>query len=457
MLPRTVHGPLAGFACFLLLVWSSVAFAGGTQANELAGRGGPVADSARGLFGNPAAIGPIDGISTDFDLQVEIRDQSHGRDTTLAQSKGGETFETVGSSTVRTYPSFAYASDLGLDWFTLGFGVSLPWRYGTDWPTDGAQRYHSIFVQSTGIALSPTVAISPLDWLHLGASFHYTIAEYESYRAADLGRIVARQEGVDPESVPDEDPGNEGREFLEFNEGVPRWSAGLTLTPGDVRIGAAYHSGASMELDGTYRLVVPNNTFYQQQFGGDVERQATLRTSRPSSVRLGVAWSASKALEVYGHGEWTRWSTVDELDLDVEEPSGGGFPGAGGSPSSSGGGGSARDFGRNQTLDWRDAFGIRLGGRYRLNSTFALDGELGFETSAIPDERLDPRILDASKVTAAAGLRWRTSDAVSFRFGYQHVQHLSRTVRETRVEPPSTGSYKQWIGIAETGFSYHFQ
>ncbi len=449
-----------GWVAIVVLVWGSSAWAGGTQAQELAGRGGPVTNSARGLFANPAAIGPIDGISTDFDLQLEWRNQSHERDTTSVRSEGGETFESVGSSTIRAFPSFAYASDLGLDWFQLGFGASVPSRYATDWPTDGAQRYHSIFLQFRGIALTPSVAVSPLDWLHVGASFSYTLVEYRSYRATDLGPVVARQEGADPESVPAEASGNEGREHLEFSAGVPRWAAGVTLTPGDVRIGAAYHSGASLELDGTYQLFVPRNDYYQRRFGGNVERDATLSTRRPGSVRLGVAWSPDETWEVYGHGEWTRWSTVDRIELDLESSSGGGFGGGGSTGGANGGASndSARsNLGRRRELDWQDAFNVRLGGRYRLDGTWTLDGEVGFETSALPESQLNPRLLDAAKVVAAAGVRWRASETTSFRIGYQHVQHLARTVQQTDIDPPASGTYRQWIGIAETGFSYHFR
>jgi long-subunit fatty acid transport protein len=418
--------PLAAAIAALWVGLSPVS--GHAQSPMSADRGGfagPAGDSARAVSANPAAMGVIDGMSLDLDHTLKLRSQT-------AEIDGDE----ASMFAVQSDPRVAAASDLGTEWLHAGLVGSVPRRYGSDWPTDGSQRFDSIFHRTRGIDLKGALSASPLDWLHVGGSVSFIQAEYRSYRAADMGPIVAQQEGVDPSSVPRQHPGNEGREFLDFSGRTFGWSAGVSLTPGDLRIGAAYHAPVSLDIEGSYELYVPRNDYYQERYGGDINRDATLETRWPDRIEAGAAYQIGDGHEVFANATWRRWSTVDAIDIDVED------------------GDSDYEFDRREELDLNDTVTARLGGRYRLTPRLAVDATVGFATSPIPDEQLTAEVLDLAEARAAVGARWRMADGVTLRAGYQHVHSFSRTTDPSADAAGTAGTYGQELGLVETSVSF---
>ncbi len=389
------------------------------------GFAGPVDDSPRAIDSNPAAMGLIDGHALDLDHTLKLRSQGFDSDD-------GE----ASMFAVQSDPRIAAASDLGTDWLHAGLVGSVPRRYGSDWPTDGPQRFDSIFHRTRAITIEPAVALSPVDWLHFGGSVGLVQGEYRSYRAADVGRMTAEQEGADPSTVAARDPSNEGREFLDFNGRTFGWSAGLAVTPGDFRLGAAYHGPVSIDFEGSYELYVPRNDYYQSRYGGDVNRDATLRTRWPGRLEVGAAHRLGGGHEVFAHATWTHWSTVDALEIDVDDGDG------------------EHEFDRREKLDLNDAFSARLGGVYRLSNRLALDATLGAATAAIPSEHLTAEVLDTTRANAALGARWRMADGVTLRAGYQHVHFFSTSTDPGDDETGTAGTYRQTLGLVETSLSF---
>lgn len=430
-------GKLVLGAALVALMWPASALAGGFQSTDVAGRGGPTAASARGLTANPGTMGLVEGTSTDFDLQLALRPQSFARDGEDAE---GQPYDTASSFTARAYPEFAHVSSLGVDWFRLGFALELPFRYSSDWPTDGAQRYHSIFEDVTAISLSPAVGFRPTEWLSVGASVSYQLVDYRSYRAFDFGPLVAREEGVDPQTVPSEDPGNEGRESMEFIGEAFGWSAGAVFTPGDLRIGVAYHSPVNLELDGTYELFIPKNQYYQRRYVQDVSRSAQLNSRLPSEVRAGVSWAFSDKHRLWADVAWTHWSIVDEMAVEFDQEQQGG-----------------PDVDPTREMDWNDTFEVRGGGRFPLADTLDMNAEAGFETSAIPNEQLTARVIGGSKVMGSVGLDWQLGELLTLHAGYQHVFHFPRSVEDSEATPPADGDYMHNVALVNTGLSYRFR
>jgi long-chain fatty acid transport protein len=410
--------------------------AGGVRATDHANSAGTVADDAGGVGLNPGAMGLVEGTGSTLDLQLSLRHQTYHR---RGRNSQGADYEKADSLTVRAYPTFNHVSDLGTDWFRLGFSVRVPFQYSSDWPTDGAQRYENIFHDVTAINLTPAIGFRPVEWLSFGASFSYVLADYRSYRAYDFGNRVAREEGVDPDTVPDEDPGNEGRQYMNFTGEAFGWSAGLALSPGDVRVGLAYHSPIDLELSGDYELYPPNNTYYDRRYGGTISRSAELRTRWPSEVRAGVAWEVSKTGEIWLDAAWTHWSMVDERVVDVEETQG------------------ETSYDTRETYDWNDTLEVRLGGYFGVAEDWRVHGEVGFESTAIPPGQLSPRVVDAPKIMAGAGVGWDISELLTLQLGYQHVYYIPREVppRDAGSTPP--GQYTQHRALIETGLSYQFQ
>lgn len=421
---QTATPLVAGLLGLCLIAVPTIGSAQTTKTVEQGGSAGPVSETARVVGTNPSGMGTIDGIDLDLDHSLHLRSQSFEADDDRAESL-----------VLQSNPSVAFVSDLGTDLVRVGFYGALPRRYGSAWPTDGPQRHDSIFHRVRDIHLTAAAAVSPLDWLHLGGSVRAVQAEYRSYRAADLAPIVAKQEGVDPETVPRRDPGNEGREYLDFNGRTLGWTAGATVTPGRLRIGAAFHAPVDLELQGSYKMYLPRNEYYADRYGGDVNRDATLETRWPARVDAGLAYEIRENVEVFGNVGWEAWSSVDAVAVDVEQPE------------------DSDDFDRRERLELRDSFEVRAGGLFELENGLGVDATLGAETSPLPPGELTARVLDMPKVLAGLGVRWPVAEGVGLRTGYQHLHYFSKTTDPSDGESGTPGRYTHTVGMVETSVS----
>ena len=137
----------AALALLVLLVPQS-ALAGGLQAPDRSGDAGPVERSSRVVSSNPAAMGFIDGFAVGLSNALTLRTQ---------RFEPEDDGEAARSTTLQTYPYVSHVNDAGTDWLHAGFTAELPWRYGADWPTDGPQRFDSIFRNVKAVHLTPAM------------------------------------------------------------------------------------------------------------------------------------------------------------------------------------------------------------------------------------------------------------------------------------------------------------
>src|SRR6185503_6474083 len=98
-------------------------------------------------------------------------------------------------------------------------------------------------------------------------------------------------------------------------------------------------------------------------------------------------WRTSPTVELRAFGDVTRWSNLEaqcltKNDQPYAEPCG--VVPATGAPVV--GSGTVTYVYRG----WRDTFGARLGGSYWTSPDLELFAGLGFESSAVPDNSLDP-------------------------------------------------------------------
>lgn len=422
-------GASTAVACFVVaqLVVPTPATAQSPGSVDQGDHAGAVDTSPRVVDSNPAGLAMVDGVAMRLDHTLQLRSQSF--------ESGGERADMF---RYQSDPSVAFASDLATERFRVGFVGSLPRRYGSAWPSDGPQRYDSIFHRVRDFHFTAAGAFSPVDWLHVGASASFVQAEYRSYRAADMARFVAREEGLDPDEMPQKEAGNEGREFLDFSGRTFGWSAGVTATPGNFRVGASYHGPIPLEMEGKYELYVPQNEFYRDRYGGDVGRDATLETRWPGRIEAGVAYELDADAELFARVDWAHWSTVDERVLEVDESD------------------SNRDFGRRVALDLNDTVDVRVGGEYALRPWLKLDASLGAGTASTPSGELTARVVELPKAQASVGARLRLASGAYLRTGYQHVQYLPTRAEPTDRQGGTAGTYRQTLGLVESSLSFRF-
>ena len=71
--------------------------------------------------------------------------------------------------------------------------------------------------------------------------------------------------------------------------------------------------------------------------------------------------------------------------------------------------------------EFQDSVSVRTGGDYTFGEALTLRGGAFYETSAVPQKRIDVSQVDGPKIGLSAGATWR-SGRWDLAFGYTHVQ-----------------------------------
>ncbi len=421
------------------LAGAAEARAGGFLIPKIGGdTAGPSVGGPAAIFWNPGAIGLIDGTILLIDNNFFLRSATFTRDTTGA-GPDGQLFETADLLALNAQPTLAITSDLDQQKFTFGLGLYAPFGASSTWEDPaGAQRFQSIFGGITSIYVSPTAAYSPSKDFHLGASVSYVRTSLTSYRALDMGPLIAGFTGAD---VPPEQAGNEGRALLDFGGNAFAWSVGAAWNIDTVTLGLSYASEVDITMKGKLGVFAPRNDFFQNLLGGDLDEPATLKTTWPRALRTGATWWLDDKWTLSVNAEWVQWSLYDKIVVDVKNDNVAGLG----------------NFDQEQINAWQDTLGLRMGARYSLSPDTMLFGGFGGESGAIPIKRLDPSIFDATKIGAAFGASWKLSETTLFSVGYNHLFYLPAIVNETEVTPPPTGIHTQQVGVLNTNLLWRLQ
>src|SRR5690606_21003775 len=113
----------------------------------------------------------------------------------------------------------------------------------------------------------------------------------------------------------------------------------------------------------------------------------------------------------------------------------------------------------NIPRNWNDTYGGRAGATYWLNPTTELTGSLAYDSNAVPDETMDPSLLDMNKGIVTLGGRFQLMDDMKLNVSYSQVVYFEREVdvrerdamgNEIGFSPPSVvpdhaGTYNQMV------------
>lgn len=468
----------------LLALFSVDARAGGFATARFGGEYGHAAsDSPTTIYYNPAglALGTgtrlyVEGLfawrSISYDRPPEaidnIVDPGGGEDGTPSDALGVNSGEAT-LFNVLASPFLGAATDFGVPNLGVGFGFYVPFGGQARWDqnsefagdttfpgaVDGVQRWSTIegTLRSLYISLGGAYRL-PGPGLSFGVSVNAIRSSVSTVRA----RLV---DGTDTVVTANGEVA-EGRSLIEVSALDFSVGAGVTWEPSkDVAIGLSYQSRPSfgeMTLDG--ELI--------NKFGtGTVTNDDVILTQGiPDIVRLGVKFRPTSNLELRLAGDYTRWSAMQDqclVDATLSDTScrlenDGGFVDANndGSPDSPG-------IIVNIHRDWSDTFGVRLGGSYWLSPKFEITASANFDSNAVPDETMDPALLDQNKFLLSAGIGWGIAEQLYLLASYTQVLYVKREI-DVRMAPPpnpsrvpdSAGVYKQNLGFLQLGLQYAF-
>ncbi|MBW2455988.1 MAG: outer membrane protein transport protein [Deltaproteobacteria bacterium] len=439
---------------------ASDATASGLATSRYGGEhGNPISSNPTAIYFNPAAISGLEGTHLYSDTMVMVRDGSYSHAphaTDVAEPAGLEGANTDRASlmNVAVVPTLGATHALGD--FTLGVGFFVPFGGGTSWSENerfagnpsypgavgGAQRWHTLDgrMQLLYWTLAAAYEIPDIG-LSLGVSGSLILSEIASNQART--------------AVADNNLETEGRSLIDVATLAGGFAAGAVFEAleSQLWLGGSYTSRPNVA--GGHRLTgtLKNN------FGSIDEFDAELHQDIPDVIRFGVRYRPVPHLEVRLHGDWTRWSAFEDQCVALSgnpcEPAGAARPPDEPAPL------------QNIRRDWHDAVGVRIGVSYWITPRWETFTGFGYDGNAIPDETLEPSLVDFEDFGFAAGLRVEIiEEHLHGTLCYTHFVNVPRdnadrsetalATESFNLAPDAGGHYTETMGLinasVEVGF-----
>lgn len=266
------------------------------------------------------------------------------------------------------------------------FGLETRWAFGTfptltQIPPAIPGLDHPTQSKLEVIATSPSVTYRVTDALSLAAGIDYYYA-----REATLDTHTIRLSG-------DGDAWG--------------WNLSALFRHGPWSFGAAYRSEASVDIDGTLRVLAPIP-------GRPASQKASVDLDLPSRLQLGVRYAFSPDLAVELDWSRTGWSSFDRLIVK----------------SSNG-----TEI-KNDTNEWDDTNAYRLGLTYHLLPKTQLRAGYTYDETGQGDAYFSGRVPDNDRHLFSLGVGQELAQGWSVDAGYMYVRFKERRFRGDRPYVP---------------------
>ena len=467
---------LAVAMCAGLCGLSADAHASGFAAARFGGPlGNPVSVNPSAIYYNPANLALVDRTQLMLDVNWAYRTSTYerGANAVSPPAVGEHSPEYIAANTGEASvanliysPMLGVATDFNTDIpFGVGFGFYAPFGGQAVWDqatpsdefagaVDGSQRWYTIegTIRTLAFSLGAAYEIEPAR-LSIGFSGSLYLSEVNTIRARNV-------DGTD-------NLFSEGRSLVDVSSTDFGIGAGLTWEGVEDRlwVSTSWQSAPNISGEMVYDGALVN-TFPPNQDTNDIVFTQKL----PDIFRFGARVRPIDDLELRVFGDVTRWNVLEnqciisQNDLGDEDPfefcaiDENGDPPAG------------NPIVQNLNRDWNMAAGVRVGGSYYLNDRIELMLDLGYDGNAIPDETLEPALIDMGKVSAGVGgifqLVGRNNFSMSLATTASNIFYFERDTNGAATasafattnskQPSSEGIYNQNIFLLNTALYFSF-
>jgi len=404
-----------GFA----LIEQSVSSMGTAYANGSAGM-----DDASTLYFNPASMTRLDGknatggahiIRSDVDFSGKGFYNPNNPAIQLSGLSGapiqGDRSENLGL--IAAVPHGAYSHQYN-DQLWFGLSVNGPFGLRTEYDDNWVGRYNAIKSDLITVNINPSIAWKIDEHASVGFGVSAMYADGELTNAVD-GGLVAALRGI-PLPTPWVPGSNtyDGKAKLTGNDWGYGFNLGVLLTPSDsTRLGIAYRSKVDLTIEGdadVSGLPAPLNVL-------NGSKNAKLDLSLPDSLSLSGLHQLTPKWTVMADVTWTKWSTLDQLDVQIQ----------GGTQSVT-------------PLQWNDTTRYAIGAAYQYNESWLFRTGVAYDESPVPDAQLrTARIPDADRTWLSFGANYKANKQLSFDLGYAHLFVDNPDINSADAYDPTTG------------------
>ena len=371
----------------LLLAFSGAASAAGFQLWEQNASGiatsyagsAAVADNASAIYYNPAGMTQLPGIRLSagvVGIKPSFKFSNEGSSGLLGT--GGNGGDAGGWSAV---PNAYFSWQLAPDWF-IGLGISSPFRLSTEYDNNWIGSYQALKSDITTVNYNPSLAWKVNDKVSLGLGLSYQTIDAEMTNMTPVG--LYRFKGDDS---------------------AWGWNVGalFTLSPA-MRVGVSYRSTMSYTLDGNRTLgAVPSTS-------------ANADLKLPDTVILSVWQQVSDNWEAMGDLSFTRWNTLDKLNVR------------------SAAGTETESF--NYDNSWRIAWGAA----YKASDAWKVKFGIAYDRSPTSDDNRTARMPDNNRLWFSFGGQWNGGVYGRIDAGYAYLYIKDPSINQTQTFATPAGA-----------------
>ncbi len=401
--------------------------------------GAAQAQDATTVYFNPAGMTRLKGTQGTAGLQVIVPQAEFSDDGSVhaVLGPGGLGSEESGDAGVIGLVPNLYLTNQLTDNLFLGLGINAPFGLATSYDDDWIGRYHAIDSEIVTLNINPAIAyrFNKTFSVGVGANAQYVKADLSN--ALDFFLMTGGGAAAD------------GKAELVGDDWGFGWNLGFLAELNEgTRIGLHYRSKIKYEVEGEADFSNVPAAVLLPAFGGVPANMAFTDTDVSSDVELPATLSVSLYHEF--NPEWavmfdysrTYWHVLQELRFDFENflPDG------------------------VTTLKWEDSNRYSLGVQYTPsagNWTYRIG--TAFDETPIPNEHYrTPRVPGEDRIWLAVGLGYRSSDNLSFDFGYAHLfvddPQVNKSLTDTENVPRGNlnGSYEACVDIISAQMNWKF-
>jgi len=382
-----------------------------TQGAAALGQGNAVTahtQSPSTIFYNPALMNSLDGTRVEIGTTALLVHRDFDSDQAGQSTSNDADF----------FPSTFYATHKFNDSLSAGLGVFNPFGLGTEWNDNWEGRYLATKSDLTTYNINPVLSYQIIPGLSVAAGVDviFLNATLENEFPSALVAPLGFPSGYDI-----------GQKFRGSGTGVGYNAAFAYDLARDLTLGASYRSEVKVHVTGDATFssaVLPVGVLNS---GGKTD------ITLPQQVTAALCYKGINALTLEAGMRWEGWSSFDKLSI-------------------------ALDNGQTQTTprDWRDSWGLNLGGRYQLNDTVALLGGYVYGNSSVPDSTFDPSIPDAATHVFCLGtdMNYQRFN-VAFAYAYQLYENRTKGSQSVTY-PIADGTYKSDAHLLALSLGYKF-
>ncbi|MGB4912124.1 MAG: outer membrane protein transport protein [Candidatus Dechloromonas phosphoritropha] len=383
----------------LLLAFSGATSAAGFQLWEQNASGiatsyagsAAVADNASTIYFNPAGMTQLPGIQLSagvVGVRPSFKFSNEGSSGLLGT--GGNGGDAGGWSAV---PNAYLSWQVAPDWF-IGLGISSPFGLATEYDNNWIGGYQAIKSEITTVNYNPSLAWKVNDKVALGLGLSYQTIDAEMTNMTPVGLYR-----------------------LKGDDGAWGWNAGalFTLSPA-MRVGVSYRSTMSYTLDGNRTL------------GAAPSTSASADLKLPDTVILSVWQQVSDRWEAMGDLSFTRWNTLDKLNVRSVAGT------------------------ETESFNYDNSWRIAWGAAYKASDAWKVKFGIAYDRTPTSDDNRTARTPDNDRLWFSFGGQWNGGVYGRIDAGYAYLYMKDPSINQTRTFTTPAGAP---VGISNLRGSYN--